>query len=202
MCVFLLTPLPLQPFYPRYVIYATIPMSLLAALAMVRLWKHVAISSRIGRYLAGSAALLLIVAPSLWQDGAVIKDPRQLPLLPIDRLQYLADYPAGYALDRIVQEMHQALGDLHVVLLSSAVNAVTCELQVIEHGDPRTRVLSVDFRHLSMATIREEKGDRIYLVLTRPYWQWINPRDLHATLAFSSFTQDGSAIYLYRISSV
>ena len=83
--------------FPRYVLPAIPPLFLLLALA----------AARRGRAATWVTAGLLTVAWIRF-DAALIADPARAPLPPVERSQYIYDWPSGYGLAEIVAAMRQA----------------------------------------------------------------------------------------------
>jgi len=92
--------------FPRYVLPAMPPLFLLVALA----------AERRGRAATWVTAGLLTAA---WVrfDAALIADPARAPLPPVERSQYIYDWPSGYGLAEVVTAMRRAAERTPVTVL-------------------------------------------------------------------------------------
>ena len=83
--------------FPRYVLPAIPPLLLLLSRA----------ATRLGRAAAWLTAGLLTVAWARF-DAALIADPARAPLPPVERSQYVYDWPSGYGLAEVVTALRRA----------------------------------------------------------------------------------------------
>jgi hypothetical protein len=81
--------------YPRYVLFATIPFLLLAARVIVLLaGRAAAIAGRPSLWLAALLAATLV--PAVRFDAALLADPARAPLPRLERFQYVDGFSSGY----------------------------------------------------------------------------------------------------------
>ena len=92
--------------FPRYMLPAIAPLLLLLARRAARL-------GRVAPWLVAGA----LAAAWLRFDAALIADPVKAPLPPVERSQYIYDWPSGYGLAEVVSRLHQAARAHPVVIL-------------------------------------------------------------------------------------
>ena len=92
--------------FPRYVLPAVPPLLLLVARA----------AARVGRGAAWAVAGLL-AASWLRFDAALITDPARAPLPPVERSQYVYDWPSGYGVAEAAGALREAAGRHPIVVL-------------------------------------------------------------------------------------
>jgi len=92
--------------FPRYVLPAIPPLLLLVAVA----------AARIGR---GAPWIVAGILAACWApfDAALVADPARAPLPPVERSQYIYDWPAGYGVAEAASALREAAArDRFVVL--------------------------------------------------------------------------------------
>ncbi len=82
--------------YPRFILFMTMPLIVLAAYALVRLW------DALRRPVARSLLLLLFAVPAFVITVGFIKDPVMAAIPQSDRGQFLDDWPAGGGIREVV----------------------------------------------------------------------------------------------------
>jgi hypothetical protein len=143
--------LPLVPFvalaqiwFPRYIVFAGVPLLVLAASAVVA--GAGALLARLGQAagqwaLAGGMALGL--AAALPFDYALWTDPRRAPLPATDRFQFVDGWPSGYGIrDTIAfltEELARRPQGLTLVIHSRSQRTLAFALGVAFRYDPRVR---------------------------------------------------------------
>ena len=75
--------------YPRFILFMSIPLILIAATSMYWIWK------RVGKTVRGIALMLLIVMPGILTDYSIILNPRYALIPQADKGQYVDDWPSG-----------------------------------------------------------------------------------------------------------
>jgi len=85
--------------YPRYLLFTTVPLLPLAAWGLVGLLELVRARARLGPVAAGvltAASLIVVLLPALQFDLALWTDPSRAPFPALDRFQYVTGWPSGY----------------------------------------------------------------------------------------------------------
>lgn len=82
--------------YPRFVMFMTIPLYLLAADFIIRYY------AKIKRPLLMSVLALIVFVPSIVVSYKIITDPLHAPIPKSDRLQYIDDWPSGWGVPEVV----------------------------------------------------------------------------------------------------
>ena len=81
--------------YPRYILFATVPFLVLAARCLVLLAERAArLAGRPPVWLAALLAAALV--PAIRFDAALLADPAQAPLPRLERFQYVDGFSSGY----------------------------------------------------------------------------------------------------------
>jgi 4-amino-4-deoxy-L-arabinose transferase-like glycosyltransferase len=136
--------------YSRYLLPMVPLLVVLAARTLVNLASLLARSTRLGYERIWLAALcLLTLLPSLFFDCRLITDPRQAPLSPVDRWQYITGWPAGYGLAEAASWLRQeATKDTPIVVITDIHHGPTQEgvRLYLDEGQSDSRLLSVDLR--------------------------------------------------------
>jgi tetratricopeptide (TPR) repeat protein len=92
--------------FPRYVLPATPPLLLLAARG----------ASRMGKAGPWIAAGFFAIAWARF-DAALLADPARAPLPPVERSQYVYDWPAGYGVAQAAESLREAAARGPIVVL-------------------------------------------------------------------------------------
>lgn len=82
--------------YPRFTLFMTIPLLIIAADTIVRVWE------RIKRPIVKIFFVLILVVPSMITSFMIIVDPWNAPLPFSDRTQYMEGWPSGWGVPQIV----------------------------------------------------------------------------------------------------
>lgn len=85
--------------YPRFILFMTIPLFILAAESSVQ------IISKIKKPLVTFALSMLLLAPSAYISYMIIHDPLNAPLPVSDRAQYIDDWPSGWGVPEVTSYM-------------------------------------------------------------------------------------------------
>ena len=131
-------------YFPRYALPAAVPVCLLAAIGVSRLWTLLGMPMRTRAARAAVALLLaVLLAPSVLDLVRGERDWRAWRLLPIDRWQFLGGPSAGFAseaaadaLRRIATEQPEAPGRIAVLTPGISGNP-TDAVWVLLGRDPR-----------------------------------------------------------------
>ncbi len=86
--------------YPRYLLFTTVPLLPLAGWGLVGLLDLVRARAQLGPAAAGlltAASLIAVLLPALRFDLALWTDPSRAPFPALDRFQYVTGWPSGYA---------------------------------------------------------------------------------------------------------
>ena len=87
--------------YPRYLLFTSVPLLVLAGWGLVGLLDAVAKGARLGPAtgaIVTAAMLVGLLAPALRFDLALWTDPARAPFPALDRFQYVTGWPSGYGL--------------------------------------------------------------------------------------------------------
>lgn len=82
--------------YPRFTLFMTMPLLIIAADAIVRIW------DRITRPILKTLFVFMLIVPSLVISYGIIFDPWNAPLPVSDRGQYLENWPSGWGVPQVV----------------------------------------------------------------------------------------------------
>lgn len=109
---------PEQFLAPRYFLYISVPIVLLAAHSILACFDAIIafghhLDQDTDHYLSTGASAAVVLAvltlvPSVLADRAMLTDGRQTPLTPFDRWQYVGGWPSGYTLRTIVSAIRAA----------------------------------------------------------------------------------------------
>jgi 4-amino-4-deoxy-L-arabinose transferase-like glycosyltransferase len=145
-----------RSWFPRYVFPSTIPALVLVALALSRL---VAQARRVPyRWLVTLSIVVALAVPSLRFDAALLTAPDRAPFPPIDRLQYVEGWTAGYGREPVARALASALSanpggllvgvggasrhawrPLHLLLRAHFMNEPRVRIEVSDPRDPASR---------------------------------------------------------------
>jgi hypothetical protein len=192
--------------YPRYLLFTTVPMLPLAALGLVSIVDGVARHLRLGpraAALAGVAALLAVLAPALRFDLALWTDPARAPLPALDRFQYVTGWPSGYGLRDSVTFLaaERARRPDGLLLLTPGASTTASAVRLLYARDPGVEVRYLDADVEPAGIVRESGGRAVFVVVSlvegvRLPAAWSG----HVTPVFSSFKPDGApADAVYRV---
>jgi 4-amino-4-deoxy-L-arabinose transferase-like glycosyltransferase len=134
-----------QLWFPRYVVFAAVPLLVLAAGALACGAR--ALGARRGPGLERAAlvaGLVLSLAAALRFDYALWTDPRRAPLPATDRFQFVDGWPSGYGIiDTIAfvkQELERQPQGLTLVLHSHSQRTLAFAVGVAFRYEPRVQV--------------------------------------------------------------
>lgn len=81
--------------YPRFILFMTMPLLVLAALTVDSIVK------RWGKTIFGIIVLVALVFPSVWTDYLLLTQPTHALIPQADRGQYINDWPAGWGIREV-----------------------------------------------------------------------------------------------------
>lgn len=81
--------------YPRFILFMTMPLLLLAALTV----DH--IIARWRKTVFGIVLIAVLILPSVWTDYLLLTNPTYAPIPQADRGQYINDWPAGWGVKEV-----------------------------------------------------------------------------------------------------
>jgi hypothetical protein len=187
--------------YPRYLLFTTIPLLPLAAMGFAAVVDAVRTRLPLGR---GSAAVITIVllavvlVPALAFDLALWRDPARAPFPALDRFQYVTGWPSGYGSRESMAFLgeERARNPPGLLLVTPGPSTTASAVRLLSGGDP-----AVEVRYVDPATVDDvralaarESPRAVYVIVSRAE----NVRLPEAwspalTPAFSSFKPDGAA---------
>jgi len=165
---------PEQFLAPRYFLYISVPIVLLAAWGLIALALVATTFSR-GRHLPGAlvrAAIVgvsvLVVGPSAIANRAMLTDPHQIPLTPFDRWQYVTGWPSGYTLQRLIDSVHGEERSHPVAVFYPMDSPPGDSLPVPLRGDARVQLYPIELDVVRRHAVRHIPGRRALLILFQP----------------------------------
>jgi hypothetical protein len=188
--------------YPRYLLFTTVPLLPLAAGGFVGLVDAVKRRAHLGRAPAAVLATGLLVAallPALRFDHAVWTDPVSAPFPALDRFQFVTGWPSGYgsreSVDFLRAERKRVPEGL--VLVTPGPSTTASAMRLLWANDAGAEVRSVD----AGEDVPSGSGRRpVYVIVSLA--EGVRLPDHWAggvTREFASFKPDGSpADALYR----
>ena len=190
---------------PRYLLSGAIPLIVLAARGTVALGRVTAqeqgrFSGTVRRIGAGVLVLLAILA-CVREDVPLIAAPAHAALVQGDREQYIAGWPAGYALQRALADLRRVTHGQTVTLISPLQNPPADALAVLVGRDPHIQLLYRDLASLQHATALSRYPERTFVVVCRPTGQQIDVRRAGLRLMVAGPNSNGiGGVYLYTAS--
>jgi hypothetical protein len=149
--------------YPRYILFATVPLVALVGGGVGELWSHARGGATRGAALVLCAVLLV---PSLVFDWRLLADPSSARLPGVDRWQYVEGWPSGYgwagAHDFLVDALGSQAGPHRI-----ATERYHWTLEASFVDRPDVRVKAFDVGHPAELARAAEAGYR-WLVVSRP----------------------------------
>lgn len=89
--------------YPRFTLFMTVPLLLVAAESTVRLWDIWK------RPFLRIALVLVLTVPSIYTTYFIVRDPINAPIPLSDRYQYMDDWPAGGGIPEVVTYLTESV---------------------------------------------------------------------------------------------
>lgn len=82
--------------YPRFILFMAMPLIVLASFAIVHVWE------KIRRPFLRFVFIVILAAPCLFITGSIVVNPKDAPIPPADRGQFIDDWPAGGGVSEVV----------------------------------------------------------------------------------------------------
>jgi 4-amino-4-deoxy-L-arabinose transferase-like glycosyltransferase len=188
--------------YPRYLLFTTVPLLPLAAGGFVGLIDLVKRSGRWGRWtpsIVGAAVLVAALRPALLFDHALWTDPTSAPFPALDRFQYVTGWPSGYGSRESLEFLRAERRRLPegLVLITPGPSTTASAARLLWANDPVVEVRSVDPGEEAPSG----QGRRpVYVIVSLAEGVLLPERWApDVTREFASFKPDGSpADALYR----
>jgi 4-amino-4-deoxy-L-arabinose transferase-like glycosyltransferase len=135
--------------YPRYLLFTTVPLLPLAAGGFVGIVDLVRRRARLGRGAVSFLAASLLAAallPALRFDHALWTDPTRAPFPALDRFQYVTGWPSGYGSRDSVEFLRAERERLPegLVLVTPGPSTTASAVRLLWANDPAVEVRSVD----------------------------------------------------------
>lgn len=180
----------------RYLLYGAVPLILLAARGVARLTAPGA--RRTSRRLAAIVLLVAVGGVCAWEDIPLVADPAHAAMVPGDWRQYIAGWPAGYALVEALADVRRAAHGRQVTLVSSTRNPPGDALAVLLSGDHRVHLAYADFRDLARPGALDRYGPATFVIVCRPTGQPLDARRAGLRLVAVARDKDGAGgVYVY-----
>jgi 4-amino-4-deoxy-L-arabinose transferase-like glycosyltransferase len=133
--------------YPRYILFATVPFLVLAARGLALLARGAATYA--GRAPMWIAALLAVaLVPAVRFDAALLEDPATAPLPRLERFQYVDGFSSGYGCAEAVAWLRSELaahpGTITVAAETPGRRTLFLGLRTYFMNEPRAEVLWID----------------------------------------------------------
>jgi hypothetical protein len=187
---------------PRYLLSGAIPLIVLTAQGTVALGRVTApeqgrVSGPVRRIGAGVLVVLAILA-CVREDVPLIAAPAHAAMVEGDREQYIAGWPAGYALERALADLRRVTHGQTVTLISPLQNPPADALAVLVGRDPHIHLLYRDLASLQHATALSRYPQRTFVVVCRPTGQQIDVRRAGLRLVIAEPNANGiGGVYMY-----
>jgi hypothetical protein len=188
--------------FPRYVLFSTVPLVILAALGFRALLDAIDRKSPVSRVTGALRAALLLaifLAPALRFDAALWTDPSRAPLPEVDRFQYVTGWPSGYGSRDSVEFLRARRAERPdgLTLVTPGPSITASAVRLLWARDPAMEVRAVD----PSGTVPDDGARPVYVVVSvaegvRLPAHWSS----EVTREFASFKPDGTpADELYRV---
>jgi 4-amino-4-deoxy-L-arabinose transferase-like glycosyltransferase len=195
-----------QIWYPRYLLFTTVPLLPLSAWGFVRIIDAVRAAARLppaATVLVSAASLVLVLLPALRFDVALWTDATRAPLPALDRFQYVTGWPSGYGgTDTVAYVRGLRVQDPRgVTVISPAASVTAGTLRLLGPRANPVDVVSLE-PETAVDTLSRMAGRRTVLVLVSPIQGGRLPREWQTAVQreFVSFKPDGAvADELYRV---
>jgi hypothetical protein len=190
--------------FPRYVLFSTVPLVILAALGFRALLDAIRRRSPVSAWtgpVLTTVLLAVVLAPALRFDAALWTDPSRAPLPDVDRFQYVTGWPSGYGgRDSIAfLRARRAERPEGLTLVTPGPSITASAVRLLWARDPAIDVRAVD--PSGAVPVPADGAGPVYVVVSvaegvRLPAHWTN----EVTREFASFKPDGTpADELYRV---
>ena len=188
--------------FPRYVLFTTVPLVILAALGFRALLDAVERRSPASPSMGAlrtALLLALVLAPALRFDAALWTDPSQAPLPEVDRFQYVTGWPSGYGSRDSVEFLRARRAERPegLTLVTPGPSITASAVRLLWASDAGMEVRAVD----PSADVPADLARPVYVVVSVAEGvhlpaHWTS----EVTREFVSFKPDGApADELYRV---
>lgn len=124
--------------YPRFILFMSLPLLILAALSLNWLWLK-------GRKIVlGIIAGLVIIVPSLYIDYFILTNPLYAPIPISDRTQYLEDWPSGWGIKEVNQFLLSQAGKSKIAVFTEGTFGLlpySLEIYLVDHPNVKIKSL-------------------------------------------------------------
>ncbi|MEP7200707.1 MAG: glycosyltransferase family 39 protein [Chloroflexota bacterium] len=184
--------------YPRYLLPIMPPLWLCAASGLTAVGEWMRNWPRARRWAVGALGIvvfLLLLAPSVSFDRALVTDPLTAPLPDVERLQYVEGWPAGYGLAEVVallKEQADASADGIYVTRFTFPGLANEGLKLWLGDTPKIYLRELGFRNVpaQLNPLSQEKPTFLVLELSRYTLDDLGPRVARAQKVLE-FTRPG-----------
>jgi len=190
--------------FPRYVLFTTVPLVILAALGFRAGLDALARRTPVSPWTSAvrTAILLAIVlAPALRFDGALWTDPSRAPLPDVDRFQYVTGWPSGYGSRDSLEFLRARRAERPegLTLLTPGPSITASAVRLLWAADPAMEVRAVD----PSAAIPADPARPVYVLVSVAEGVHLPPDWTNdVTREFASFKPDGApADEVFRVTS-
>ena len=140
--------------YPRYILFATVPFLVLAARVLTLLARWLATLAGGSRLVPGRVGVWLValvaatIVPAVRFDAALLEDPAKAPLPRLERFQYVDGFSSGYGCAEAVAWLRGELaarpGTITVAAETPGRRTLFLGLRTYFMNEPRAEVLWID----------------------------------------------------------
>jgi len=190
--------------FPRYVLFTTVPLVILAALGfragLDALQRRVPVSPSTSA-MRTAVLLAIVLAPALRFDGALWSDPSRAPLPDVDRFQYVTGWPSGYGSRDSLEFLRARRAERPegLTLLTPGPSITASAVRLLWAADPAMEVRAVD----PSAAIPADPARPVYVLVSVAEGVHLPPDWTNdVTREFASFKPDGApADEVFRVTS-
>ena len=190
--------------FPRYVLFTTVPLVILAALGfragLDALQRRVPVSPSTSA-MRTAILLAIVLAPALRFDGALWSDPSRAPLPDVDRFQYVTGWPSGYGSRDSLEFLRARRAERPegLTLLTPGPSITASAVRLLWAADPAMEVRAVD----PSAAIPADPARPVYVLVSVAEGVHLPPDWTNdVTREFASFKPDGApADEVFRVTS-
>ena len=181
--------------YPRFTLFMTIPLFIVAADTIVKIWE------RMRRPIVKVVFVFVLIVPSSMVSYVVIRDPWNAPLPFSDRAQYLEDWPSGWGIPHVVSFLKTEANNHHITVFTDGTfGLLPYALEIYLVSNPNITIVGIWPLPDSVPTqvIEAIQKGPTYLVLNE---KQTPPKDWYVTLLgqYEKGKREGKYMRLYTI---